>query len=494
MRQPAILVVDDDLSLRQFLTIMLSRAGHQVVAVGSGEEALSRLTQQDFDLVVTDLNMEGISGMELLARIKEHDPAIEVVMITAFATAESAIEAMKKGAFDYVVKPFKLDELRITLDKALAKQRTERENILLKRELKDRAQFENLVGTSAAMVEVYNLIRKVKDTRINILITGESGTGKELVARAIHYSGQRRDSPFVSINCGAIPEGLMESELFGHRKGAFTGAQNHKDGLFQAADSGTLFLDEIGELALSLQVKLLRAIQERRVRPVGGLQEIPVDVRLIAATNRDLQTEVKAGRFREDLFYRLNVVPVGLPPLRERKGDIPRLVSHFLKRFSEEYGRMVGGISPEALEILERHPFPGNVRELEHVIERCVALGSSALLLPEDLPRSLLGPNHLGADDSLAGAGVLVPGLHGATSHPREEVGTWDAPVLPSAGLDLEKVMESIEKSLLTQALERCSGRKKRAADLLGISFRSFRYRLTKLGLADDDSGDVGMD
>ncbi|MCK6529095.1 sigma-54 dependent transcriptional regulator [Myxococcota bacterium] len=491
MRPASILVVDDDLSLRQFLEIMLARDGHRVTAAGSGEEALSCLTRDSFDLMITDLNMDGIGGMELLQRTKEHDPAIDVVMITAFATTESAIEAMKRGAFDYVVKPFKIDELRITVDKALARQRTERENILLKRELADRSQFESIIGTSVAMLEVFELIRKVKDTRINVLITGESGTGKELVARAIHFNGQRRDSPFVSINCGAIPEGLMESELFGHRKGAFTGAQNHKDGLFQAADGGTLFLDEIGEMVLPLQVKLLRALQERRIRPVGGLQEVPVDVRIIAASNRELPEEVQAGRFREDLYYRLNVVAIRLPALRERFGDLPLLAEHFVRKYSDEYGRKVRGISADAMAVLERYGFPGNIRELQHVMERSVALGSEPMVTAGDLPAEVVAVSGRVQPAAPQGERPFRVG-------PQEDLdgGTpaGDPFFLPREGLDLEAAVGELEKSLLLQALERSGGRKKKAAELLRISFRSFRYRLAKYGISEGDSEEDSMD
>ena len=454
-----ILVVDDDLSVRQFLTIMLERTGHRVKAAASGPEALRILELDEYDLVITDMKMPGITGLELIKRVKEAAPLTEVIMITAYATTDSAVEAMKNGAFDYVIKPFKIDELRLIIDKALNQQRMASENRLLRERLQERDHYQNIIGGAGPMQVVFDLIEKVKDTRINVLVTGESGTGKELVARAIHASGKRSDAPFLGINCGAIPESLIESELFGHRKGAFTGAVQNKKGLFEAASGGTLFLDEIGELPLAMQVKMLRALQERKVKAVGGLEEVPVDVRIIAATNRDLQVEVAEGRFREDLFYRLNVVPIPLPPLRERRTDIPPLVAHFVEKYCEEYGLPEPTLDDAAFRNLLAYDYPGNVRELENIIERVVALGVDAIP-------------------------IGVPGVGDLPASPVQRP-TRDAffavDEFPDEGVQLEDKLSELESMLIGEALRRTDGRKKEAASLLGLTFRQFRYKLGKV-------------
>jgi two-component system response regulator PilR (NtrC family) len=457
-----IMVVDDELSMREYLSILLRKQGYQVDAATGGEEALEKIERELYDLVITDLSMPRVDGMAVLQRVKEVSPTTEVILITAFATTESAVEAMKRGAYDYIIKPFKNDELKIIIEKALEQRRLLAENQLLRQEVESRYGFGNLVGSSPAMLEVYDLIRKVKDTRTNVLISGESGTGKEVVAKALHYNGNRKDFPFVTINCGAIPESLIESELFGHKRGAFTGAITNKPGLFQTAHGGTLLLDEIGEMPLGTQVKLLRAIQERSFKNLGGVEEIKVDVRVIAATNRNLAQEIKAGRFREDLYYRLNVIQIKLPPVRERMEDLPHLIDHFLVKFSQEYDKPIRGIHEDALRALLSYTYPGNIRELANIIERAVALESTDRIHRPSLPPHLL---------SQVG-----------------EISERVALELPPEGLDLDAVVGELEKHLLLQALERSQGVKKRAAKLLRISFRSLRYRLAKYGMEAGDA------
>ncbi len=455
--KPKILVVDDEQSMREFLEIMLRKEGYGVACARDGKEAINKLEARAYDLVLSDIRMPGADGMEVLNRAKELNPGTIVIMITAYGSTESAVEAMKRGAYDYITKPFQVDEIKLIIRKALERKALEEENILLRRELKSKYQFGNLVGSSPEILKVYDLIQRVKDTRANILISGESGTGKELAAKAIHYNSPRKDKPFVTINCSAIPETLMESELFGHTKGAFTGAVSNKMGLFEAANGGAVFLDEIGELSPSLQVKLLRVIQDRTFRRVGGTEEIEVDIRIICATNRNLEEEVRQGGFREDLFYRLNVIQIQLPPLRERREDIPVLARHFLDKYSRELGREIKKISEEAMEFLLKYSYPGNVRELENIVERAVALESSNIILPESLPPVVF-------------------------EHPSEFAFQGELE-LPPSGLDLEEVVGGIEKGLLLKALKNARGVKKEAARLLKISFRSLRYRLQKYGL-----------
>ncbi|MEK7842002.1 MAG: sigma-54 dependent transcriptional regulator, partial [Deltaproteobacteria bacterium] len=386
-----ILIVDDEKGIRDFLEIMLKKEGYRVSSAPGGEEAMRLFNNSSYDLVISDVRMKGMGGVELLKSIKEINPETVVLMITAYASVDTAIDAMKAGAYDYITKPFKVDEVKHIIRNALDKKRLETENILLKRELKTKYAFGNLIGTSPKMLEIYEIIKRVADTKTNILLTGESGTGKELVARAIHYEGIRKDKPFVPINCGAIPENLLESELFGYQKGAFTGAAANKSGLFEVANEGTIFLDEITELPIQLQVKLLRVIQERNFRRVGGIEDISVDVRIIAASNKDIEREVKEGRFREDLFYRLNVIPVRMPPLRERQEDIPILSRHFLEGYCKELDKNIKKISGEAMEILLKYNYPGNIRELANIIERAVALENTDIILPESLPEYVRG-------------------------------------------------------------------------------------------------------
>jgi two-component system response regulator PilR (NtrC family) len=456
---PAILVVDDEPSMREFLEILLRKQGHAVFTECDAAGAIARAAQGDIDLVVTDLRLGRDSGLEVLRAVKSLSPVTEVVMVTAFATTENAIQAMKAGAYDYVLKPFKVDELLLVVEKALERRALVAENRALRHRVgRIGTDEEEIIGVSPAMVEVRQLVEKVAPARTTILVTGESGTGKEVVARAIHARSGRHRQPFIAINCGAIPEGLIESELFGHEKGSFTGAVQSKAGLFEVAGSGTLFLDEVGELPPSAQVKLLRALQERRARRVGGSQDLAIAARIIAATNRDLGGDVQAGRFREDLYYRLNVIQIRVPPLRERREDVPLFVEHFLGRFAAELGRPPPRVSPEAQRLLSAYDYPGNVRELANVIERAVTLCTGDVVGVDPLPPALRGP---------PGAPPPSEGL------------------LPEAGIDLQAHLDAIERRILEQALERTGGVKTEAARLLSLTFRSLRYRLAKYGIGE---------
>jgi two-component system response regulator PilR (NtrC family) len=449
-----VLVVDDERSMQEFLEIFFRSEGYDVATAGAVDSALALLESDDFDVVISDIQMPGTTGMHLLREVQRTSPDTVVIMMTAFASTATAISAMKEGAYDYITKPFKVDEIRVVVEKALEKKLLSSENRRLRSELRSQVRDRSIIGHSAPMRGVLELVAQVADTRANVLVAGESGTGKEMVARAIHRAGERRDQPFVAVNCGAIPENLLESELFGHVKGAFTGAVQNKAGLFEVAAGGTLFLDEIGEMGLSLQVKILRAIQERAFRRVGGTPDIQFDARLVAASNRRLEEEVAAGRFREDLYYRLNVIEIPLPSLRERRDDIPLLVGHFIEKYAHDLGKQVNGVSDETMARLLDYEYPGNVRELENVIERAVALTRSGTIELGVLPRTL-------------------------TSSRRPTASTR----IPSDGVDLDELMNDYEKGLLLEALEQTRGVKKRAAQLLGITFRSFRYRLEKLGL-----------
>lgn len=462
-----ILVVDDEESIREFLEIMLKKEGYEVTLAEDGQKAKDLLTKKTFDMIISDLQMPHVTGIELLKHVKESYPDTVFMLITAFGTTETAVEAMKMGAYDYLTKPFKIDEVRLNIQNALRSRNLEVENRSLKKELVKEYSFQNMVGNSPAMHSIYDMIKRVSQTPTNVLITGESGTGKEVVAKAIHYNGPLKDRPFVTVNCGAIPENLMESEMFGHKKGSFTGAVADKAGLFEVADGGTLFLDEVGELPLTIQVKLLRAIQERVIRRVGATEDMKVDVRIIAATNRNLEDMVQKGGFRQDLFYRLNVINIKTPGLRERRDDIPLLAGHFLKKYNERLNKNIGGISTEAMEILKKYDYPGNVRELENLIERTVALEGGATILPESLP-------------------PMVNTSSGRKMASSNEIEIGDD------GVDLDKVMGQIEKELLIKAIHAAGGVKKRAAKLLHISFRSMRYRIEKynLGVVGDDELD----
>ncbi|HTY78816.1 MAG TPA: sigma-54 dependent transcriptional regulator [Candidatus Bathyarchaeia archaeon] len=448
-----VLVVDDEKSMRDLLSITLEKEGYDVLTAAGGEPAIEMLHRDPVDAVITDLRMPKVDGLQVLRAAKEISPDTAVIVITAVASTETAVEAMKLGAYDYITKPFKLDEANLIVRNALERKRLKDENLYLRRQLATQHRFENIIGKSGRITEVFDTIRKIADSPSTAMITGESGTGKELVARAIHFNSLRRDKPFVSVNCGAIPEGLMESELFGHLRGSFTGAVSNKVGLFTAAESGTLFLDEITEIPPLLQVKLLRAIQTREIRRVGDTKDLKTDVRLIAASNRDLEGAVQEGILREDLFYRLNVIPIQLPPLRDRREDIPLLVAHFLQKFAKELGKDVRGVTPEAMAVLERHHWPGNIRELENVLERAIVLGAGDMLAVDALPESVRRERP-------------VKGLESVD--------------IPEEGLDLEATLDSIEGRYLQRALDRTGGVQTKAAELLKMTFRQFRYKLQK--------------
>ncbi len=465
-----ILVVDDEESIREFFQIMLRREGYDVEVAPNGAAGLEFIKGRHFDLVISDIQMPEVSGMELLAKIKEYDSDMAVIMITAFGSTETAVEAMKLGAYDYVQKPFKIDEVRIIIQQALEKRTLRIENQQLRKELGSKYAFDNIIGGAPPMLRIYEMVRRVANTKSSVLITGESGTGKELIARAIHYNGPLKEKSFVTVNCGAIPENLMESEMFGHKKGSFTGAIADKKGLFEVASGGTIFLDELGELPLAMQVKLLRVIQEGTFKRVGGTDDVHVDVRIISATNKNLELEVKMGKFREDLFYRLNVIQIHCPPLRERREDIAMLANHFLEKFSKILCSGAKKISNEALDIIKRYHYPGNVRELENIIERTVALEPSSVILPESLPRHL----------------VEVSQPVGALDANKIEIDEHH-------GIDLEKLAADFERTLIIKALQQTGGVKKKAAKLLNISFRSMRYRVDKYQLSNlsvDDEED----
>lgn len=452
-----ILVVDDEKSMRDFLALVLKKEGYFVAVASDGQEAIQTLQKDIFDLVITDLKMPKQSGIDVLKVVKETAGETLVIMITAFASTETAVDALKQGAYDYITKPFQIEEVKLIIRNALEKRRLRAENLLLRRELKGLGTFENIIGKSEKMQKVFEVVRKVADTNSNVLILGESGTGKELVARAIHFNSRRKDKPFVTVNCSALPETLLESELFGHMKGSFTGAVNNKEGLFEVASGGTIFLDEIGETPSPIQVKLLRVLQEKEFRRIGGTKDVRVDVRIIAATNKDLNRAVEEGSFREDLYYRLDVIPIHLPPLRERSEDIPILVQHFLTKFSQATGKNVQGITPEAIQLLKAQEWRGNVRELENVIERVMAL---------------LGPSRRKDD-------MITPEDLGGCFQKPSQKEPW-ALQLPDEGLNLEEFLNQLECEFLLKALERTRWVKKEAAKLLQMDFRAFRYRLAK--------------
>ncbi len=457
-----ILIVDDELSMREFLAILLEGEGYEAVSAGHAEQALSLLESDVFDLVISDVQMPGLNGIDLLRRIKAVSPGTAVLMMTAYSAAEQAVEAMKLGAYDYISKPFKVEEIKILIRNALEKSDLKRENSILKETAQRRDGFRGIIGASPRMKEIFSLIQKVAQSNSSVLIQGESGTGKELVARAIHQCSSRERKPFVAVNCGAIPEQLMESELFGHKRGSFTGAVVDRAGLFEQAEGGTLFLDEIGELPLLMQTKLLRVLQEREFRRVGGTQVQKSDVRILTASNRDLQNQVREGGFREDLFYRINVMQISMPPLRERIEDIPILVEHFFRKYGEV--RQGGDvITPAALKALMNYHYPGNIRELENIVERSLVMEPS-LIRESNLP------------------GQVVSGCAPCTAR--------DV-LIPAEGMELESFLADLEKQYLLKALEMTGGAKKKAGELLGMSFRSFRYRLAKFGL--DTEADEGV-
>ena len=450
MKAETILIIDDEAAQRDALAGHLQKQGFHILTAGTGLEGVAVLQAEEVDVVLTDLRMPDLDGMGVLRQARRINPAIEVVMMTAYGSVDGAVDAMQEGAFNYLQKPLELDELDQVLARALERRHLVSENQMLKAQLQDRAHFQGIISTDAGMERALNVAARAAASRATVLIQGESGTGKELVARAIHVASPRQDSPFVAVNCAALSESLMESELFGHEKGAFTGADRLRKGRFEQAAAGTLFVDEVSEIPAGAQVKLLRVLQERSFERVGGNEPIQADVRLIAATNRDLATMAREGSFREDLFYRINVVTVNLPPLRERRSDIPALVDHFVDRFSSENGKQIKGVSKEAMDLLMRHDYPGNVREIQNVVERAVVMARGDLLTRADLP---------------------------ATVH-------RDAADVPSSGSgSLPEQVEALERAAIERALAEAGGVQNRAAELLGITERNLRYKLQKYDL-----------
>ena len=450
-----ILVVDDDQGIREFLEIMLNREAYDVTCADNATKALNRCKKEKFDLILTDLKMPKVDGLDFLKAVKDVCPETMVILMTAYASPETAVSAMKEGAYDYVEKDFDIETLKQIIRTALERKGIKRNDALFIKEVEDAVSFGNMIGKSRGMLKVYSTINKAAPTAANVLILGESGTGKELVAKAIHENSPRKNKPFIVLNCGGISETLLETELFGHVKGAFTGAYSDKAGLFANTRGGTIFLDEIAELQPLLQVKLLRVVQEKTFRRVGGTKDITVDVRIISATNQDLERKVKDGIFREDLYFRLNVIPIQIPPLRERKEDIPVLTKYFIEKYSKEFGKEVKTISSYAMELLMEYPFPGNVRELENIIERSIALETSNIILPENL--------------------YLSGNLQSVTLN--------DDLNLPDDGINLNDELVKYEKNIIEKAILKANGSKARAAELLHVSADSLRYRIEKLGI-----------
>lgn len=458
MKNPSqILLIDDEAPNREALTLLLTHAGYQVQAAASGEEGLEILHKTPFEIVITDLFLPGVNGIDILKKVKEDSPYTCVILITGNASAETAVEAMKEGAFDYITKPLNFEKLKILVAKAMEKSRLVAENLYLRQQLRGKYKFDRIIGNSLAIQQVFSRMEKIVHTDSTILILGESGTGKELVAKAIHFNGTRKDKPFIAINCGAIPAELLESELFGHVKGSFTGATSDKAGKFEVANGGSIFLDEIGTMPMHLQMKLLRVLQEHEIERVGSSQKVKLNVRVISATNADLEEQVKKGEFREDLYYRLNVIPILLPPLRERQEDIALLALHFLRKSCNEMNRSLMSISPDAMRALEAYEWPGNVREMENVMERTVALTEGEVIEREDLPPGIGGRQ----EDSLA---LLSPRV-------------------TKEGVDMVKVISEMERLMIREALELGNGVKARAASLLGINRTTLVEKIKRLGL-----------
>jgi DNA-binding NtrC family response regulator len=440
-----ILVVDDDLEMCRMVSDILEDEGFSVLAVNESLEASKILRKEEFDVMVTDLKMKGLKGLDLLEEAKKVAPLTPVIIITAFGTIESAIKAMKMGAHDYITKPFKMDELVVAVRKALENRLLKKEVVRLKKEVQSRYDFHHIVGKNPVMQKIYDLIEKVSYSSGNLFITGESGTGKELVAKAIHYHGARKEGPFIAVNCAAIPETLLESELFGYRKGAFTDAKSDKKGLLFEAGEGTLFLDEVTEMSPRLQAKLLRVIEEREVRPLGDINAYPIDVRIISTTNKDVRLLIQKGLFREDLYYRLKVIDIDLPPLRRRREDIPLLLQHFIAKFNRDLKKSISGVSGEALKLLLNYPWPGNVRELENVIQRAITLGQHGEILPEDLPTSMIQEEN------------------------QDLVGK---------ALQEEYTLEELEREYIWKVLVKAGGNKSKAAQILGLDRKTLYRKL----------------
>jgi len=459
--QTSILLIDDEPGNREALCLLLRRAGHRVTSAATGEEALRLLSRENFDVIITDLFLPGISGIDILKRVREEGKSTNVILITGNATAETAVEAMKEGAFDYITKPINFDKLSVILAKAIDKSRLVAENLYLREQLRGKFRFSNIIGNSLAMQQVFRRMEKIVLTDSTILILGESGTGKEVVAKAIHYNGPRKDKPFIAINCGAIPAELLESELFGHVRGSFTGAVSDKAGKFESANGGTVFLDEIGTMPIHLQMKLLRVLQEHEVEKVGSSKKIELNVRVISATNANLEEEVARGNFREDLYYRLNVIPILLPPLRERQEDILLLARHFLKETCDAMKRPLMGLSSEAARAMEAYNWPGNVREMENVIERAVTLSESKEVELQDLPPAI------------------------ATALGKHRGQPFKTLQLSPEGIDLPRAISDIERQAIRDALTLAEGVKARAASLLGLNRTTLVEKIRRLGIGD---------
>lgn len=452
---PNVLIVDDEVSICEVLSAILMEMGYKVETSGGVADAVDKISKNEYDVIITDLKLPDGDGSDILTKAKEFNPDTEVIVITAYGTVDSAVDMMKRGAYDYITKPFKSEELKITIKNAVERKLLKDENKRLRREIVERYSFHNIIGRSKAMQNVFDLIEKLSRVDTSVLIEGESGTGKELVARAIHYNSSRKDKPFVVVNCASIPDSLVESELFGHIRGAFTGAYSDKKGLFEVADGGTLFLDEVGELPLNTQAKLLRFLQERTFQPVGSVQEKKVDVRLISATNKDLKKEVMEGRFREDLFFRINIVVIHLPPLRERKEDIPLLIKHFIEKYSREINKEIRGVSDEVMEKLMRYSYPGNIRELENLILGAMTLEVSDIITLDTL---------------------------NLIQRSREEAPPIETEEIPP-DFNLDEYVEQIKKDYVVMAMKKAKGSQMKAAELLGIKVRSLRYLLDKYSI-----------
>ena len=449
-----LLIIDDEKGILELLSMVFKKEGYEVETAINAERALELIENGDFDLVLSDIKLPKMGGMDVLQAVSSSKPDVPVILMTAYGTVQQAVEAMKIGAVDYVVKPFDMDELKIIVRQGMEKRRLQMENVRLKKELREKYEFQKMVGKSRKIKDVFELIEKIAVTHSTVLITGESGTGKEMAARAIHYLSDRRDKPFISLNCAALPENLLESELFGHAKGAFTGAVAHKKGMFEVAEKGTVFLDEIGEMPPVIQVKVLRALQERTIRQVGGTREIPIDVRIISATNANLKEQISEGTFREDLYYRLHVITLDIPPLRERKGDVPLLVDYFLRKYCQKMNRRMKRIIPDVMNIFDTYPWPGNIRELENIIERIVAIEDRETITRESLPPELL-----------------------------ESTPEMPAGVSIRDGFNLNAALDDLSRQYLSEALRQTGGNLKEAARILGLNYRSLRYLVEKFDL-----------
>ncbi|RII26214.1 MAG: Fis family transcriptional regulator [Geobacter sp.] len=459
-----VLVVDDEAIIREGLKRILEHKGYNVASSASGQHALECMQKENFGLVITDLKMPGMSGMEVLKAIKVLQPEVPVIIITGYSTVDTAVEAMKNGAFDYIAKPFTPDQILEKVNKALEQKAMMQENLYLKKELGEHNGFDMFIGESREMQKVYRRIMQVAPTDSTVLVTGESGTGKELVAQAIHRHSKRREQPFVAVDCTSLSENLLESELFGHIKGSFTGAIQTKTGLFKVADGGTLFLDEVANISLTTQAKLLRVLQEREITPIGGTQPVSIDIRLVAASNKGLREMVANGTFREDLFFRLNIIPIDLPPLRERTGDIPLLIGHFLREFSEEMGKDLRGLAPDARALMEEYPFPGNVRELENIIERAVVLAEGTVIQREDLEMQVMG------EEQPEQSGDYVPLNADELKETKRQI--------------RERAVEPVEKAFVLHALKRNNWNITRAAEETGMLRPNFQALLKKLKIS----------